>query len=80
MRVPLEFGRARLLELQFDLERRLAGREPGAVADAEDVRVDRDRRLAERDVEHDVRGLAADARQRFERLARCAARRRRDRR
>ena len=55
--------------LHFDIERRLAGREPGAVADAENVRIDRDGRLAESDIEHDVRGLAADAGQRFQRLA-----------
>ena len=62
-----------LLQRQLDLERIFAGRQPGAVADAEQMRVDRDGRLAERDVEHDVRGLAADARQRLQRLARCAA-------
>ena len=69
-----------LLEVHLDLERRLAGRQPGPVADAEDVRVDRDRRLAERDIEHDICGLAPDAGQRFERLARAAEPRRRARR
>ena len=58
------------MQLQLDLERVLAGREPGAVADAEDVGVDRDGRLAEGDVEHHVGGLAADAGQRLQRLAR----------
>ena len=47
----------------------LAGREAGAVGDPEDMGVDRDGRLAERDVEHDIRGLAPDARQSLERLA-----------
>ena len=55
-------------EIPRDREHVLAGREAGAVADAEDVRVDRDGRLAEGDVEHDIRGLPADARQRRARL------------
>ena len=54
----------------LDFAHVVAGREPGAVRDAEDVRVDRDRRLSERGVEDHVRGLAPDAGQRFERLAR----------
>ena len=65
-----EVGRRNALEqLQLDLERVLARREAGAVRDAEDVRVDRHRGLAESDVEHDVGGLAADAGQCFERHA-----------
>ena len=36
---------------------------------AEHVRVDGQRRLAEGDIEHDIGGLAADARQRLQRLA-----------
>ena len=59
-----------LVELLLHVERRLAGRKPGAVADPEDVGVDRDGRLAERDVEHDIGGLAADAGQLLQRLAR----------
>lgn len=42
-------------------ERVLAGREPRPVANAEQMRVHRDRRFTERDVEHHIRGLAADA-------------------
>ncbi len=42
---------------------------PEPVGDAEDMGVDRERRLAEGGVEHDVGGLAADARQSLERLA-----------
>ena len=61
MRMAFEMRRDRLLELLFHLERRLAGRQPGAVTDAEDVRVDRNRVLAEGGVEYDVRRLAADA-------------------
>ena len=47
----------------------LPRRQAGAVADAEDVRVDRDRLRAERDVHHHVGGLAADAGQRLQRVA-----------
>ena len=61
VRVAAERLRDDLLELGFDLVDSLAGREAGAVADAEDVGVDRERLLAERGVEHDVGGLAADA-------------------
>src|SRR3546814_8018516 len=39
------------------------------MGDAEDVRIDGDGMFAERGVEHDVRRLATDARQRFERFA-----------
>ena len=49
------------LELGFDLVDVLAGCEAGAVADAEDVSVDGEGFLAERGIENDVRGLAADA-------------------
>ena len=54
----------------LDLADIAARRESGAVRHAEDVRVDGHGRLPERRVEHDVRGLATDAGQRFERLAR----------
>ena len=60
-----------LEQLQLDRQRVLARRQPGAVADAENVGVDRHGRLAERDVEHHVGGLAADAGQRLQRLARA---------
>ena len=46
-------------------------RQAGAVGNAEDMGVDRHRRLAERDVEHHVGGLAADARQSLQGLARA---------
>ena len=69
VRVAAEGLRHDLLELRFDLVDRLARREAGAVADAEDVRVDREGLLAERGVEHDVGGLAADAGQRLQLLA-----------
>ena len=47
----------------LDLFRRLAGRQAEPVADAEDMGVDRHRLLAEGHVEHDIGGLAPDARQ-----------------
>ena len=60
-----------LLELGFDLVDGLARREAGAVADAEDVGIDRERFLAERGVEDDIGGLAADAGKRLQFLARA---------
>jgi len=52
-----------LFQFGFNLERRLAGSQTGAIADTEDVGVDRDRRLAESNVEHDIGGLAPNTRQ-----------------
>src|SRR5215831_20439581 len=60
VRVVPEFLRREFDQLALHLFDIGARREPGAVRHAEDVRVDRDRRLAEGDVEHDVRGLAPD--------------------
>src|SRR5262249_7710187 len=65
--MALVFRRHHAVELELDLEGRLAG----AVTDAEDVGVDRDGGLAESDVEHDICGLAADPGQRLQRLARA---------
>ena len=79
MRVAAEGLGHDLLELRLDLVDGLARREAGAVADAEDVGVDRERLLAERGVEHDIGGLAADARAAPGALRGCAAPRRRDR-
>ena len=69
VRVALVGRRDDLIQLCFDLEGRLAGGHPGAVTDPEDMGVDRDGRLPERDVEHHIGGLAADARQFFQGLA-----------
>src|SRR5688572_11534870 len=69
MGVALEGLGHDLLELELDLERRLARRQPGAIADTKDMRVDRDGRLAKSDVEHDIGGLAADARKLLEQSA-----------
>jgi hypothetical protein len=56
-------------QLVLDGAHVLARRQAGAVGDAEDMRVDRHGRLAERGVEHDVGRLAAHAGQRFQRFA-----------
>ena len=58
--VPVFFWRD-AFEAGFDLVGRLAGREAGAIGDAENMRVNGDGRLAERFVEDDIRGLAANA-------------------
>ena len=67
--VDLVLGGDVLEQCQFHRQRRLALAEPGAVADAEDMRVDGDGRLAKGGVEHHIGGLAADARQRLQRFA-----------
>ena len=59
--VAAEGLRNDLFELGFDLIDVLAGGEAGAVAHSENVGVDGEGFLAERGVEDDVRGLAADA-------------------
>ena len=60
-----------LLQFRFDVERGLAGCQPGPIADAEYMGIDRDRRLAEGNIEDDIRGLAADAGQGLQRFARA---------
>jgi hypothetical protein len=62
VRVAPERLRHDLFQLRFDIIDGLAGREAGAVANPEDVRVDRERFLTEGGVEHDVGGLPPDAR------------------
>ena len=68
VRVQAVFLGHALQQFQLDLERVLARRQAGAVADAEDVGVDGDGRLAEGHVHHHVGGLAADAGQRLQLL------------
>src|SRR5262249_41970250 len=51
-----------LVQLCFNLKRRLGGGHPGAIADPKDVRIDSNGRLAKGNVEHDVCRLAADTR------------------
>ena len=69
VRVAAEGLRHDLLELRLDLVDGLAGREAGAVADAEDVGVDGEGLRAEGGVHHHIGGLAADAGQRLQRFA-----------
>jgi len=69
MRMALEWRRHDLFQPVLDRARILARRQAGAVRDAEDMRVDGDGLVAEGDVEHDIRGLAPDAGQFFERFA-----------
>ena len=66
--VLFEFVRHKLDQLALNHFDRFARRDAGAVGDAEVVRIDCDGRLAEGDVEHHVGGLAANARQRLQRL------------
>ena len=73
MRVLTKFSGYEFQQPVFHSSLSLARRQAGAIADAENMRVDGHCRLAEGDVEHDIRGLAADARQGLQRLA--AARR-----
>src|SRR6185437_13045619 len=54
----------------LDLERGGASGQAGSIGDAKDMRVDGQRRFAERDVQDDVGGLASDARQRLQRFTR----------
>jgi hypothetical protein len=71
VRVAAEGLRDDFLELRFNLVDRLAWSETGAVANAEDMGVDRECFFAERGVEDHVRGLAADSGQRLEILPRA---------
>ena len=68
MGMALVFVRHDLIQLGLHFERRLSDREAGAIADAEDVRVDRNRGLAEGDIENDIRSLAAYSGQCLERF------------
>jgi len=66
VRVALVFRGGARLERHLDRKRCLAWSETGAVGDPKDMRVDRDRRLAEGHVQHHVRGLASNAGQRLQ--------------
>src|SRR3954464_4751733 len=70
MRVLQEFGRRELDQPVFHLARVVARGEVGAVGDAEDMRIDCHGRLAERRVEHHIRGLAPDPGQRLQLVTR----------
>ncbi len=70
VRIVLELIRHEFQQFFLDLRHVLAGCEPGAVADPEDMGVDRDGRLSEGGVEDHVGGLAPHAGQGFQRFAR----------
>src|SRR6185437_11840837 len=70
MGVEQIFFRYDLEESLFNLDRRLAGGQARPVGDTVQMRVDGDRRLAVNDIQHDIGGLAADAGQGLQRLAR----------
>lgn len=59
------------LKLQLDDQHCLARRQTGAVGNAENVGIDRDRLRPEGDIHHDVGGLAAHTRQCFECITIC---------
>jgi hypothetical protein len=61
VRVTAEWLRHNSFELGFNLVDILARREAGAIADAEHVRVDRERLFAKGGVEHHVGGFSPDA-------------------
>ena len=67
----LVFSRHHLLQFHLDLEWRLAGGHSGAVANAKNMGVNGDGRFTKSNIEHDVAGLATDARQGLQRFARA---------
>ena len=69
MGMQLEFIRHPLCQLFFHREHVFAGCNTGAVGNAKNVRIDRDGRLPERDIEDDAGGFAAHARQLHELFA-----------
>ena len=70
VRISAEGLRDDPVERGFDLVGSLAGGKAGAIAHAENVRVDRERLLAECGVEYDIGGLSPDSRQLLELFAR----------
>ncbi len=71
MCVMREFPGSEFDQRIFHVSRRFPRRDPGAVGDPEDVRVDRYCRLSEDCVEDDVRSFSSYSGQSFERLARA---------
>jgi hypothetical protein len=69
VRVAPLVARDEFRDVVLHAARRRREGEAKPVRDAEDVRIHRERGFLERDRHHDVRGLPADARQGFERLA-----------
>jgi hypothetical protein len=71
MRVAAEGLGNDLLQLCLDLVDVLAWSKAGPIADAKDMRVDRERLLAECRVQNDIGSLAANAGQRLQRFPRA---------
>ena len=71
MSMALIFRRYYTVELHLHFQWRLAGCDAGSIADTEDMGVDGNCWLIKGDVEHDICGLAADAWQCLQRLARA---------
>ena len=69
VRLHAERGRGLPLEDRFDGGRRLSLGQAGAVRDTKDVRVDRKSFRTQRDVQHDIGGLAPDTGERLEHVA-----------
>ena len=69
--ILLEFVGHELEQALLDRIHVLARGDPGAVGDAEYMRVHGNRRLTECDVQHDIRRFAPDPGQAFERFACC---------
>ena len=69
MRVAQQFRRDAPHQGILHCARRGARCDAGAIAEPENVRVHRHGTLAERDVQHDIRGLPPHAGQRLQRLA-----------
>lgn len=55
-----------LVEFSLDFEYVFSGSKSGPVCDAENMRVDCDRRMTESGIQYDVRGFSADAGKRFQ--------------
>src|SRR5579859_934709 len=66
VRVAAEFLGHEFQQALFHLDHVGSGRDAGAIGDAEDVRIHRDRVLAERGIQNDVRGFAPDSGEAFE--------------
>ena len=71
MRANPERRRGSLVERLFDGEHGLSRRNSGAISDAENMGINGKSFRAERGVHHHIGGLAANARQRLQRVAIC---------
>lgn len=67
MRADAEGLRCKFVERLLDRQYRFAGRQARSIADAKDMRIDRERLGPERCVHHHIRSLSPDTRQSFKR-------------